>query len=137
MSDISGGTDPLKEVVEQMKRDAWVAGWNAAMEAVKTALADVMPSMDISGATPTLPGLQARNSGSNSNPSSTALPTVGTTPYYAYQAVLKKPGMTGADVVAAVRAEGHDVAEPQIRTALSRLEKRQLLANRHRKWFLK
>lgn len=137
MSDISGGADPLKEVVEQMKRDAWAAGWNAAMEAVKTALAEVMPTMDISGATPTLPGLQPRNSSSSSNPNSATLPTVGTTPYYVYQVVLKKPGMTGADVVAAVRAEGHDVAEPQIRTALSRLEKRQLLANRHRKWFLK
>jgi hypothetical protein len=136
MSDISGGTDQLKEVVEQIKRDAWASGWNAAMEAVKTALAEV-PTMDISGAAPTLPGLQARNSSSNSNPNSTTLPTVGTTPYYVYQVVLKKPGMTGADVVAAVRAEGHDVAEPQIRTALSRLEKRQLLANRHRKWFLK
>jgi len=45
--------------------------------------------------------------------------------------------MTGAEVIAAVHAEGHTVAEAQIRTALSRLEKRQLLANRHRKWFLK
>lgn len=138
MSDISGGTDPLKEVVEQMKRDAWAAGWNAAMEAVKAALADVMPTMDIiSGATPTLPGLHTRNSSSSSSPNATALPTVGTTPHYVYEAVRKKQGMTGAEVIAAVRAEGHDVAEPQIRTALSRLEKRQLLANRHRKWFLK
>jgi hypothetical protein len=137
MSDISGGTDQLKEVVEQMKRDAWAAGWNAAMEAVKTALADVMPTMDISGATPTLPGLQARNAGSNSNSNSTALPTVGTTPHYVYEAVRRKQGMTGAEVIEAVRADGHSAAEPQIRTALSRLEKRQLLANRHRKWFLK
>lgn len=137
MSDISGGADPLKEVVEQMKRDAWAAGWNAAMEAVKTAIADVVPAMDISGATAALPGLQTRNSISNSTPNAAALPTVGTTPHYVYEAVRKKQGMTGADVIAAVRAEGHDVAEPQIRTALSRLEKRQLLANRHRKWFLK
>src|SRR5260370_39064272 len=110
MSDISNGTDPLKEVVEQMKRDAWAAGWNAVMEAVKTALAEVMPTMAISGATPTLPGLQTRNSSSNSNPSSTALPTVGTTPHYVYQAVQRKQGMTGAEVIAAVRADGHDVA---------------------------
>jgi hypothetical protein len=137
MSDISGGTDPLKEMVEQMKRDAWAAGWSAAMEAVKTALADVMPTMDISGTTPTLPGLQTRNSSANSNLSSTALPTVGTTPHYVYEAVRRKQGMTGTEVVAAVRADGHDVAEPQIRTSLSRLATRQLLANRHRKWFLK
>lgn len=135
MSDISGGTDPLKEVVEQMKRDAWAAGWNAAMEAVKVALADVVPTIDISGATPMLPGLQSRSSNSNLN--SASLPTVGTTPWFVMQAVQKKQGMTGAQVIDAVRAEGHEAAEPQIRTALSRLEKRQLLANRHKKWFLK
>lgn len=137
MSDISSGTDPLKEVVEQMKRDAWVAGWNAAMEAMKSALAEIIPTMDINGLTPALPGQQSRNPNLNLNPNAATLPTVGTTPHYVYQVVFKRPGMTGADVVAAVRAEGHDVAEPQIRTALSRLEKRQLLANRHRKWFLK
>jgi hypothetical protein len=137
MNDISGGADPLKEMVEQMKRDAWAAGWNAAMAAVNTALAEVMPTMDISGATPTLPGLQTRNALSSSNLNSTALPTVGTTPHYVYEAVRRKQGMTGAEVIAAVRADGHDVAEPQIRTALSRLATRQLLANRHRKWFLK
>jgi hypothetical protein len=137
MSDISGGTDPLKEVVEQMRRDAYVAGWNAAIAAVSEALVGVIPTIDISGATPTLSGLQPRNANSNSNPSSTALPTVGTTPHYVYEAVRRKQGMTGAEVVSAVHAEGHEVGEPQIRTALSRLATRQLLANRHRKWFLK
>lgn len=137
MSDISGGADPLKEVVEQMKRDAWAAGWNAAIDAVTAALAEIVPSMDISGATPTLPGLQARNSNSNPTLNASALPTVGTTPHYVYEAVRKRQGMTGAEVIDAVRAEGHTAAEPQIRTALSRLEKRQLLANRHKKWFLK
>lgn len=138
MNDISGASDPLKEVVEQMKRDAWAAGWNAAIEAVTSALAGVIPAVDISGTTPTLPGLQPRNSGpSSTNLNSAVLPTVGTTPHYVYEAVRRKQGMTGAEVIAAVRAEGHDVAEPQIRTSLSRLATRQLLANRHRKWFLK
>lgn len=132
MSDISSGTDPLKEVVEQMKREAYASGWNAALEAVVGALANLEksggdPSQNIQF-TPA-PQRQLSDSGS--------LPTVGTTPHYVYQAVHKKQGMTGADVIAAVRAEGHDVGEAQIRTALSRLEKRQLLANRHRKWFLK
>jgi hypothetical protein len=136
MSDISGGTDPLKEMVEQMKRDAWAAGWNAAMQAVTTALADVAPTMDISGATPMLPGLQSRIAPPSLN-SAQALPTVGTTPHYVFEAVRRKQGMTGTEVVAAVHADGHDVPEPQIRTALSRLATRQLLANRHKKWFLK
>src|ERR1700690_4421876 len=135
MSDIPGGPDVVA-LIEQMKRDAWAAGWNAAMEAVTAALHEVTPSIDITGATPTLPGLQTRNSGANST-NSTALPTVGTTPHYVLEAVRRKQGMTGTEVVAAVHADGHDVPEPQIRTALSRLATRQLLANRHRKWFLR
>jgi hypothetical protein len=135
MSDISGGTDALKEVVEQMKRDAYAAGWNAAIEAVTGALTGVIGTMPDISATPAGSGARQPNAGPN--PSSASLPTVGTTPHYVYEAVRRKQGMTGAEVIAAVHAEGHDVAEPQIRTALSRLEGRQLLANRHRKWFLK
>jgi hypothetical protein len=135
MSDISGGSDPLKEVVEQMKREAFAAGWKAAIEAVSTALASLpIPEGAEPGATPSFVGPQRQP---NSNANQSNLPTVGTTPYYVYQAVQRKGGMSGAEVVAAVQADGHDVAEPQIRTALMRLEKRQLLANRHRKWFLK
>lgn len=132
MSDISGGTDPLKEVVEQIKREAYAAGWHAAIESVMSAVAAVGPpdgsdASERSSFVP-VPQRQAADSGTL---------TVGTTPHYVYQAVQRKQGMTGAEVIAAVHAEGHTVAEAQIRTALSRLEKRQLLANRHRKWFLK
>jgi hypothetical protein len=137
MSDISGNTDPLKEAVEQIKRDSYAAGWKAAMEAVSAALSavaspdggDFGPSVIFTPPVRQTPGSNSGNTG--------ALPTVGTTPHYVYQAVQARQGMTGADVIAAVRAAGHDAAEPQIRTALSRLEKRQLLANRHRRWFLK
>lgn len=130
MSDISGGADPLKEVVEQLKRDAFAAGWKAAMEAASTAISN-LPLPDGTGPVNGSMVLPPRV------PESNTLPTVGTTPHYVYQAVQRRQGMTGAEVIAAVRAEGHDVGEPQIRTALSRLEKRQLLANRHHKWFLK
>jgi hypothetical protein len=135
MSDMPGGMDPLKEVVEQMKRDAFNAGWKAAMETVATIVQTMEPPdspENVPSYSYQTPVVAVRQSGESSS-----LPTVGTTPHYVYQAVQRKQGMTGAEVIAAVRAEGHDVAEPQIRTALSRLEKRQLLANRHRKWFLK
>ncbi|MEJ0074042.1 MAG: hypothetical protein WDO17_01110 [Alphaproteobacteria bacterium] len=136
MSDMSGGSDPLKEVVENMKREAYAAGWKAAIDAVAEAvLAIPTPEgADIAPGTPFVGPPKPPNPNSNS---AASLPTVGTTPYYVYQAVQRKQGMTGAEVIAAVRADGHDAAEPQIRTALSRLERRQLLANRHRKWFLK
>lgn len=135
MSDMSGIPDPVREAIEQVKREAYAAGFKAAIDAMVGALANLdRPESGVFDAgaavfTPMGPQRQSPDSGS--------LPTVGTTPHYVFQAVQRKQGMTGAEVIAAVRADGHDVAEPQIRTALSRLEKRQLLANRHRKWFLK
>jgi hypothetical protein len=131
MSDMSGA-DPIREAVERVKRDAFAAGWKAAIEAVTGAIANLEPPEGVDPDSVTFVPFSKRQA----EPIGT-LPTVGTTPHYVYQAVQKKQGMTGAEVIAAVHAEGHDVAEPQIRTALSRLEKRQLLANRHRKWFLK
>jgi hypothetical protein len=131
MSDMSGA-DPIREAVERVKRDAFAAGWKAAVDAITGAIASLEPPEGLDPDAITFVPFSKRSA----EPVG-ALPTVGTTPHYVYEAVRKKQGMTGADVIAAVRAEGHDVAEPQIRTALSRLEKRQLLANRHRKWFLK
>jgi hypothetical protein len=125
-------SDPLKEAVEQIRREAYAAGWKACHEAFSAALASIGDGVE--------PGVVIQPFVGPSRPSSEAkgsLPAVGTTPHYVYQAVQRKQGMTGSDVVAAVRADGHDVAEPQIRTALSRLERRQLLVNRHKKWFLK
>jgi hypothetical protein len=133
MSDMSNSPDPLKEVVEQMKRDAYAAGWKAAIDAVSAALPNLSPEWGEGIVTSTVLSTGFKSPGNNAS----ALPTVGTTPHYVYQAVQAHQGMTGAEVIAAVRAAGHDAAEPQIRTSLSRLEKRQLLANRHRKWFLK
>src|SRR5688572_30835894 len=111
MSDISSGSDPLKEVVEQMTRNAYAAGWKAAMEAVSAALAGLSPpeGIDIS-ATTTFVGPQ-RQTNSQTNPKVGLLPTVGTTPHYVYQAVQTRQGMTGAEVIAAVKAAGHDAAE--------------------------
>ncbi len=135
MSDIPGGTDPITQMVEQMKRDAFSAGWQAAMEAVSLAISGIERPEGVGE--PGSFSFTPKPPNSQQNPNSASQPTVGTTPWFVMQAVQKKQGMTGAEVIAAVRADGHDVAEPQIRTALSRLEKRQLLANRHRKWFLK
>ena len=131
MSDMSA-PDPIREAVDRVKRDAFAAGWKAAIEAVTGAIANLEPPEGVDPDAVTFVPFSKRGP----DPIG-ALPTVGTTPHYVYQAVQRKQGMTGAEVITAVRADGHDVAEPQIRTALSRLEKRQLLANRHRKWFLK
>lgn len=133
MSDMSSSADPLKEVVDKIKSEAFASGWSAAMSAVSQAINAIpTPEGFVEGAP--VPSGVLKPSGSSIAGS---LPTVGTTPHYVYEAVRTKQGMTGAEVIEAVRSAGHNAAEPQIRTALSRLEKRQLLANRHRKWFLK
>lgn len=133
MGDMSGSADPIKEAVEIIRREAFASGWKAAVEAMTGALDNLErpDGADASVQGPLKPAPQRQSAESGS------LPTVGTTPHYVYEAVRRKQGMTGAEVIDAVRADGHSVGEPQIRTALSRLEKRQLLANRHKKWFLK
>jgi hypothetical protein len=125
-------SDPIKEAVEQIRREAYAAGWKACHEAFSSALAAIGDGVE--------PGVIIQPFVGPARPSietKASLPAVGTTPHFVYQAVQRKHGMTGAEVVAAVRAGGHEVAEPQIRTALMRLERRQLLVNRHKKWFLK
>ncbi|MEH2481540.1 hypothetical protein V1282_004897 [Nitrobacteraceae bacterium AZCC 2146] len=131
MGDMPATPDPLTAAIEQMKRDAYAAGWKAAFDAMSAAIAGIGDGVEAGAVVVPFVGPSRQNTDNST------LPTVGTTPHYVYQAVQRKQGMTGAEVIAAVRSDGHDVAEPQIRTALSRLEKRQLLANRHRKWFLK
>jgi len=130
MADMSQSIpDPIKDAVEQIRREAYAAGWKACHEAFSSALEAIGDGIE--------PGVIVQPFSKRGPDPVGALPTVGTTPHYVYQAVQRKQGMTGAEVIDAVRADGHSVAEPQIRTALSRLEKRQLLANRHKKWFLK
>lgn len=118
--------------MEKIRREAYASGWRDAVAAITKAAAESAPS--------DLPGDQHEErqdlgGGGRSAPSGN-LPTVGTTPHYVYTAVRKKPGMTGAEVVSAVHDDGHGVSEAQIRTSLGRLEKRKLIVNRHKKWFL-
>lgn len=122
----------LSEAAEKIRREAYAAGWRDAISTISQAITDAKPSpelVDFSGDS---------GSGSDSGAVSGSVnnaPTMGTTPHYVFQAVRRRPGMTGSEVVAAVYADGHNVGEPQIRTALSRLAGRKLLVNRHKKWF--
>ena len=61
--------------------------------------------------------------------------TIGSTPYFTYQAIKKRPGMTGAEIVAAVQTAGHNVSEGNIRTSISRVKEKKLIVSRHGKWF--
>src|SRR5450631_2347948 len=111
MSDMSGA-DPIREAVERVKRDAFASGWKAAVEAITGAIANLEPPEGVDPDSVTHVPFSKRSP----EPIGT-LPTVGTTPHYVYEAVRRKQGMTGAEVIDAVRADGHSVGEPQIRTA--------------------
>ena len=119
---IAGGTEPIRT--------------NACAAVISKALGDAKPeeAQDIDLSTLRR---ESNSSTGGRNINVQDGPKIGTTPYFVLQAVTRKPGMSGAEVVAAVQVAGHTVAEPQIRTALSRLEKRSppLIVNRHRKWF--
>jgi hypothetical protein len=128
--------DLLREAAEKIRKEAYAAGWSDCAAAVAKALAEAKPedAQDIDlGAS-----RREFNGGAGGRVANVQDgPMIGTTPYFVLQAVLRKPGMTGAEVVTAVHGAGHTVADPQIRTALSRLQKRNpaLIVNRHKKWF--
>lgn len=123
----------LAEAGEKIKKDAYAAGWRDALACISRSIADAgLPDspeylLDAEGA--------ARSGEKVNNSEPKDGPKIGTTPYYVFQAVRKRPGMTGSEVILAVHADGHQVDEPGIRTALSRLGQRKLIVNRHKKWF--
>jgi len=124
----------LTEAAEQIKREAYAAGWNDAVEAMKSALGGL--------ATPSIPeSLKIPNGSSQSGAAvkaptnTTSGPTVGSTPYYVLNALRAKPGMTSTEVVEAVRSGGHPAPEGSIRTTIFRLKDRKLIVSRHGKWF--
>ena len=119
----------LAEAAEQIRKEAYFAGWNDCLAAIRAATEKVAPAASAISL-----GVIERESGGG-DAAGAGGPKMGTTPWYVLQAVKKSPGMTGAEVVAAVLEAGHRVAEPQIRTSLSRLQARTLIVNRHRRWF--
>jgi hypothetical protein len=119
----------LAQAAEQLKREAYAAGWRDAVAAMNKAISDIaeqdLPSGSVTIDAPTAQFSQATSDG----------PTVGSTPWYVLQAVRKRPGMTGLEVINYVRDGGHKVPGGSIRVALNRLKGRRLIVPRHGKWF--
>jgi hypothetical protein len=134
MAHMTNGTDLdklLAEAAEKLRREAYAAGWRDAIAAINKAVTEAAE-----------PGMAASviGGGDYSQQSATPAPpqggpTVGSTPWYVWQAVNKRPGMTGSEVVSVVQEGGHKVSDGSIRTSLSRLRDRKLLISRHGKWF--
>lgn len=122
----------LAEAVEKIRREAYSAGWRDALAALNKAAAEMAnepsESFEISDMQAVPSSVSFARSGD---------PKTGSTPWYVLQAVRKRSGMTGSEVVSAVQDGGHKVSEASIRTSLTRLERKKLIESRHKKWFPK
>jgi hypothetical protein len=118
----------LAEAAEKIRREAYQAGWRDAVAALSKAAqeaAELSPD-DMGG------GDFGTPSGSQQSANGVSQ---GSTPWYVLQAVRKRPGMTGSEVISVVHEGGHRVSEASIRTSLMRLERKKLIISRHKKWF--
>jgi hypothetical protein len=126
--------NPLLEAAEKLRREAYAQGWRAAIKAMLEATNNVATEL----AGPVEENFQIADdlaTPSVINPNRPGDPTAGSTPWYVLQAVRRRHGMTGSEIVSVVREGGHKVSEGSIRTALSRLGEKKLIVGRHRKWF--
>jgi hypothetical protein len=124
----------MAEAADKERKAAYAAGWRDCLASISKAIADSRP-----GDLPQIELAADDRREREEQPSAVGnLPAVGTIPHYVLSAVKRNPGSSGADIIAAIRDDGHKFAEPQIRTALARLENRNgLIVNRHKKWFPK
>lgn len=122
----------LADAADKIRREAYQQGWRDAIIALTKAAAEAAE----------LPAGESFAAEGESAPARTGNGTApqgitqGSTPWYVWQAVSKKPGMTGSELVSVVQEGGHKVPEGSIRTTLVRLKGRKILVSRHGKWFL-
>src|ERR1039458_10319039 len=120
------------EATEKMKSEIYAAGWRDALAAVAKAVSAVEPPE--AGLTH---GGAALFSAAAAPGVAKASLTPGTTPALVYSVLMDQPGLTPAQIIAAVGEHGHSAPENSIRTNIHRLSKRQLIVNRHGKWFVR
>jgi hypothetical protein len=134
LGDMGNGTEiekVLAEAAEKIRREAYAAGWQAAIAAINKAATELADPAAIPSAGDVAP-LDFSSSGGA--PAANGI-KMGSTPWYVLQAVRKRPGMTGSEVVDVVTQGGHKVPDGLVRTSLARLGNKKLIVSRHRKWF--
>jgi len=114
----------LAEAIEKIRREAYSAGWRDAVAALNKAAAEAADAAP-----------ESFDGGDIQPPGRAGDPKAGSTPWYVLQAVRKRHGMTGSEVVSVLHESGHKVSDASIRTSLIRLEARKLIVSRHKKWF--
>jgi hypothetical protein len=130
MSDQGDSDKWFLEAGERLKKEGYAAGWRDALVAVNKALSQlgegiVLPDKITPGTFNT-----AKNP-----PSGAGIPKQGTTPHAVLVAVTNTPGMTGGQIVEALRTSGHAASAPSISTSIQRLKGRKLIVLRHGKWY--
>jgi hypothetical protein len=117
------------EATEKMKSEAYAAGWRDALAAVGKAVSAVEPPEA---------GLLASGSFFVAAPATTkGSLTPGTTPALIFALLTARPGLTPSEIISALAEQGHSAPENSIRTNIHRLKERQMIVNRHGKWFVK
>jgi hypothetical protein len=117
----------LAEAHERLKEEWFSNGWKACLQAINKGLATpAMPDgMEVPGASPRVPNQNATGKE----------PRQGTTPHAILMAVRRAPGLTGGQIVEAVKASGHSAPDGSIKTNIQRLKDRRLIFLRHSKWY--
>lgn len=123
----------LSEAADRMKKEAYAAGWRDALVAAARALSELGDSTAVPDK------FNLANSSTTAKSSIMAdggkMPKVGTTPHAILMQVMATPGMTGGEIVDAVRNSGHTAPVPSIQTNIQRLKQRKMIVLRHGKWY--
>lgn len=130
MNDENNITRLLADAADKISREAYARGWRDAFAAFQRATSELGEAPETIG-TDSIEGFDIPGP-KLATPNNL---TVGSTPYYTYQAIKKRPGMTGSEIVAAVQEAGHNVSEGNIRTSIARVKDKKLIVARHNKWF--
>jgi hypothetical protein len=119
----------IAEATEKLRREAYAQGWRDAIAALTKAAAEAAET-----ASDDLNQTTVDFTASGTGQPVTGV-TQGSTPWYVLQAVRRRHGMTGSEVVSVVQEGGHRVSDGSIRTSLIRLADKKLIVSRHKKWF--
>lgn len=121
----------LAEAAEQIKREAYAAGWRACMAAITQSVSNLAEPAGVAAGEVRTEGSFAGVAG----PVAVTEAAPGSTPFFVLQTVRQTPGLGSTQVVDALRESGHGAAANSIRTTLFRLKDRRLIVQRHQKWY--
>ena len=122
----------LSDAAEQIRKEAYSKGWRDAFARLEVALAEFKEMAEIADKISVNGSATAKPS---SKQSTGKMPKLGTTPHAILTEVMNHPGMTGGQIVEAVRNSGHTAPAPSIQTNIQRLKQRKMIVLRHGKWY--